>query len=329
MHNAGIPAMAASRNPDMDPETEAAGSVESARSNRLRRLAAISSIALAGTLVGSKLVAELLTGSVAVLSTLLDSIADLAASLITMICVTHSIRPPTRSFRYGQGKAEPLSALGQSAFIGASGIFILVDASGRFIDPQPIERVGVGIGVMILALVLTAAVVLFQRRVVKLTGSPAIEADSLNFTGDLVSGISVLAALALVEWTHLLWIDPLVATGVAVFLLRNASVIGCDAISMLLDRELPPEERDRIFRIVRGQPQVKDLHDVRTRRAGTRRFIELHLEIDGTLSLADAHVIAHRVEAAILAAFPDADVLIHQEPAGLKDARLDHRLAIG
>ncbi|NBC33769.1 MAG: cation diffusion facilitator family transporter [Alphaproteobacteria bacterium] len=323
--------MTASQTPQTTPATEAEATAggDSARSNRLRRLAAISSITLAATLVGSKLVAELLTGSVAVLSTLLDSIADLAASMITMICVSRSIRPPTRSFRYGQGKAEPLSALGQSAFIGASGIFILVDAGGRFIDPQPIERAGIGIGVMILALVLTAAVVLFQRHVVKVTDSPAIEADSLNFTGDLVTGVSVLAALVLVELTHVLWLDPLVATGVALFLLRNAAMIGRDAVGMLLDRELPAEERERIFEIVRGQPQVKDLHDVRSRRAGTHRFIELHLEIDGQLSLSEAHTIAHRVEAALLSDFPDADVLIHQEPAGLKDARLDNRLAVG
>lgn len=321
--------MEASRHATKDAEAEASASVESDQLNRLRRLAAISSITLATTLVAAKLMAELLTGSVAVLSTLLDSIADLAASLVTMVCVSRSIRPPTRSFRYGQGKAEPLSALGQSAFIGASGIFIIVDASGRFIDPQPIERAGIGIGVMILALVLTAAVVLFQRRVVRLTGSPAIEADSLNFTGDLVTGVSVLAALIIVELTHVLWLDPVVAIGVALYLLRNAAVIGRGAVIMLLDHELPPEEREQIFAIVRKQAQVRDLHDVRTRRAGTHRFIELHLEVDGALSLSEAHSIAHRVEAALLSAFPDADILIHQEPAGLKDARLDHRVAVG
>jgi len=296
------------------------------RSIRLRRMAAAGSMGLAGTLVVAKLFAALATDSVAVLSTLLDSAADLAASVITVLCVSQSVRPPSRTFRYGRGKAEPLSALGQAAFIGGSGLFIVVEAVIRLNEPQPLDATHVGIAVMVLALVLTGALVAFQRRVVRLTGSPAIEADSMNYLGDLVTGTSVLLTLVAVNATGVLWLDPLVGLAVAGYLLRNAVGIGRGAVAMLLDRELPREDRSHIKGIVLSHDDVKGMHDLRTRSAGTHVFIELHLEIDGTLSLNTAHGIADRVEAALREAFPLAEIIIHQEPAGLNDERLDDRL---
>ncbi len=299
------------------------------RSIRLRRLAAAGSFGLAGTLVVAKLFAVLATESVAVLSTLLDSAADLAAALITVLCVRMSVQPPDRAFRFGRGKAEPLSALGQSAFIGGSGLFIVIEAVLRLIQPQPLGATHIGIAVMVLALVLTGALVAFQRRVVRLTGSPAIEADSMNYLGDLVTGTSVLLTLVLINMTGALWLDPVVGLAVAAYLLRNAVAIGRGAIGMLLDRELPPAERERIKDIVLARSDVEGMHDLRTRSAGTHIFIELHLEIDGALSLDTAHEIADSVEAALREAFPTAEIIIHQEPAGLNDERLDDRLVHG
>jgi ferrous-iron efflux pump FieF len=296
------------------------------RSIRLRRLAAAGSMGLAGTLVVAKLFAAFATDSVAVLSTLLDSAADLAASVITVLCISQSVRPPSRTFRFGRGKAEPLSALGQSAFIGGSGLFIVFEAVMRLIEPQPLDDTYVGIAVMLLALVLTGALVVFQRRVVRLTGSPAIEADSMNYLGDLVTGTSVLLTLVVVSATGVLWLDPLVGLAVAAYLLRNAVYISRDAVAMLLDRELPIEDRRHIKDIVLSHTEVRGMHDLRTRSAGTHIFIELHLEIDGALSLEAAHGIADRVESALREAFPSAEIIIHQEPAGLNDERLDDRL---
>jgi ferrous-iron efflux pump FieF len=296
------------------------------RSIRLRRLAAAGSISLAAVLVVAKLAAALITDSVAVLSTLLDSMADLAAASITVICVRQSVRPPSHAFRFGRGKAEPLSALGQAAFIAGSGLFIIIEAITRLLDPQPLAATEVGMAVMVLALVLTGSLVAFQRYVVRETESPAIAADSLNYMGDLVTGMSVLVTLVVVEQTGVVWLDPLVGLAVALYLLRNAASIGHGAVDMLLDRELPTEERRQIKRIVLDNQDVQGLHDLRTRSAGARRFIELHLEIDGGLSLKQSHEITDRIEAALMEEFPSAEVIIHQEPAGLKDRRLDDRL---
>lgn len=296
------------------------------RSIRLRRLAAIGSISLAAVLVVAKLAAALITDSVAVLSTLLDSMADLAAASITVICVRQSVRPPSHAFRFGRGKAEPLSALGQAAFIAGSALFIIIEAITRLLDPQPLAATEVGMAVMVLALVLTGSLVVFQRYVVRETESPAIAADSLNYIGDLVTGLSVLITLIVVEQTGIVWLDPVVGLAVALYLLRNASSIGHGAVDMLLDRELPTEERRQIKRIILDNQDVRGLHDLRTRSAGARRFIELHLEIDGGLSLKQSHEITDRIEAALMEEFPSAEVIIHQEPAGLKDRRLDDRL---
>ena len=296
------------------------------RSIRLRRQAATGSICLAGFLVVAKLVAALITDSVAVLSTLLDSLADLAAATITVLCVRQSVRPPSHSFRFGRSKAEPLSALGQAAFIAGSGLFIIIEAASRLVDPQPLQATEVGAAVMVLALVLTGMLVAFQRYVVRETESPAIAADSLNYTGDLVTGLTVLTTLVVVEYTGLTWLDPVAGLGVALYLLRNAFGIGRDAVNMLMDQELPAEERQRVGQIVLADAEVRGMHDLRTRSAGTRRFIELHLEIDGRLSLERAHEITDRIEAALMRAFPSAEVIIHQEPAGLQDRRLDDRL---
>ena len=317
--------------PGVEPQTVQPSNADSAdvqeqRSIRLRRQAAAASICLAGILVIAKLVAALITDSVAVLSTLLDSLADLAAATITMLCVRQSVRPPSRSFRFGRSKAEPLSALGQAAFIAGSGLFIIIEAVTRLIDPQPLQATEIGIAVMLLSLLLTGTLVIFQRHVVRETASPAIAADSLNYTGDLVTGLSVLVALVLVGQTGWTWLDPLAGLGVALYLLGNAVAIGRQAIDMLLDRELPAEQRQQIRKIVMADEDARGLHDLRTRNAGTRCFIELHLEIDGRLSLEQAHVITDRIEARIMTAFPAAEVLIHQEPAGLKDQRLDDRL---
>jgi ferrous-iron efflux pump FieF len=320
------PGRGATDAPEDEIGTETPQDPAERRSIRLRRQAAAGSISLAAVLVVAKLAAALITDSVAVLSTLLDSMADLAAAAITVLCVRQSVRPPSHAFRFGRGKAEPLSALGQAAFIAGSGLFIIIEAVTRLLDPQPLAATEVGMAVMVLALVLTGALVAFQRYVVRETESPAIAADSLNYTGDLVTGLSVLVTLMLVERTGLIWLDPAVGLAVALYLLRNAAGIGRGAVDMLLDRELPVEERRQIKRIVMDNAEVEGMHDLRTRSAGARRFIELHLEIDGGLSLQASHDITDRIEAALVEEFPSAEVIIHQEPAGLKDRRLDDRL---
>lgn len=308
----------------MTAEVETGG--DQARRDRLLRLATAVSVSVASTLVVLKLAAWLVTGSAAILSSLLDSMVDVAASGILLISVRHALRPPDRSHRFGHGKAEPLGAIAQAAFVGGSALLLIFESAGRFITPEPVAEVPLGIAVMTISLVATVLLVVFQRSVARRTESTAIAADRLNYVGDTATSVVVLAVLVIGQRPGWLWLDPAAAIGVALWLLVSAARIARRAVDHLMDRELPREDRDRIAAIVRADPEVAGLHDMRTRSAGGTRFIELHVEMDGGLTLWQAHTVCDRLEAALSDAFPDAEVILHQEPAGLDDDRLDHRI---
>jgi ferrous-iron efflux pump FieF len=169
--------------------------------------------------------------------------------------------------------------------------------------------------------VLTLGLVLYQRFVVRRTGSLAINADSLHYSVDLLTNMSVIVALMLSIQFGWLWADPLIAIAIGVFILHSAWKILRQSLNLLMDRELPDEERERIRRIVRSHPEVIDIHDLRTRSSGTHVFIQFHLEMDGNLTLIDAHMIADQVMSEVERAFPDAEVLIHEDPHGIKERR--------
>lgn len=293
---------------------------------RLRHRATLASVAVAMTLIATKLGAYLLTGSVSILSSLVDSCTDLMASLVTLYGVRHAMKPADPSHRYGHGKAEPLAALAQAAFVAGSAAFLSVEAVRRFTAPQPVEAGMVGVGVMVLSIVLTAALIAFQRHVVNRTGSIAIGADRLHYSGDLLMNSAVIIALLLSVWTGLPAVDPLFALGIAAFLVHGAFGIAKEALNVLMDCELPEEERQRITAAVLEHRPVRGMHDLRTRSTGTGIFIELHLELDPALPLVQAHEITDAVERDLLIRFHPAEVLIHQEPAGLRDERLDERI---
>lgn len=294
---------------------------------RLRRLASTASLAVAVLLAGLKLVAALLTGSVAILSSLVDSVADIGASAITFFSVRVAQQPPDRRHRYGHGKAESLSALAQAALVGGSALFVLVEALRRLIEPEPLRAGLWGLATMAFALLATLLLVLFQGRVVRLTGSQAIAADRLHYQSDFLSGAAVVGSLVLSDRLGLWWVDPLFGVGIALYLLRSAWRIGREAVHVLMDHELPAADRARIEAVVTGHPMVESLHDLRTREAGGTSFIEFHIEIDGEMSVRAAHRVTDTLEEKLARAFPDSEIIIHQEPAGLDDVRLDHRIA--
>jgi ferrous-iron efflux pump FieF len=283
------------------------------------RLATYASVSTAGTLIVVKLAAWIYTDSISLLSTLLDSLLDAAASVVNLIAVRHALMPADREHRFGHGKAEPLAALGQSAFIAGSAIFLTIEAGQRLYAPQAVQHADTGIAVMIFAIVLTFALTRFQAYVVRKTGSVAIKADSLHYVGDLlVNGAVILALLAVSEfgWVHA---DPLFGLGIAAYILYNAWKIAVGALDMLMDRELPEEERRRITEIALAHAEVIDLHDLRTRTSGRQTFIQLHLEMDGNMPLHAAHDVADAVEAELLRAYPEAEVIIHEDPHGLEE----------
>ncbi len=297
-----------------------------ADTDRLRRRATYASVAVAIILIAAKLTVYLLDNSVAVLSSLLDSTVDLLASVVTMFGVASALRPPDVKHRYGYGKAEPLAALTQAAFIIGSSVLLGYESLRRLLNPEPPPNPTYGYAVMGLALLLTFGLVLFQNYVVRRTGSIAISADNLHYRGDLWINLAVIAALALGSWTGNGIFDPLFALIIALFLIGGAGRIARQALFVLLDRELPERDRDYIRTVVSAHPQVRGLHDLRTRSDGGKCFIEFHLELDGNLTLTAAHDIADALEQSLRAHFQQAEILIHQEPAGLDDERLDKRL---
>jgi ferrous-iron efflux pump FieF len=294
---------------------------------RLQRFAAASSLSLATLLAVLKLLAAVATGSLAVLSSLIDSLADIVASAITFIAVQISQQPPDRGHRFGHGKAESLSAMAQAALVAGSAIFVLIDAARRLGDPRAVESTGLGIAVMSFAIVATLLLVWLQRRVVRLTGSQAINADSVHYRADLLTNLTIIASLVVTQRLGWLWLDPVMGAAVASYLGWHAYGIGREAVKVLMDHELPAGTRQRIEKIVSAHPEVRGLHDLRTREAGATQFIEFHIELDGAMSVAAAHQVTDAIEAELFAAFPTAEVILHQEPAGVDDARLDHRIA--
>lgn len=292
----------------------------------LKNLAAMASIGTSAALSLLKAVAFILTGSLSILSSMIDSLADVISSLVTYIAVKISDKPLTDKHRYGYGKAESLSALVQAAFIIGSAGFILYDAIDRFIHPVPVEQTTVGIAIMVISLVLTFALIAFQKYVVRKTNSLAIAADSLHYRVDILSNLSVIFSLFLVRLWQWQWADIVMAILIAIYLLINALLLAYKALGEITDAELDSAIRQKIITIICAVPGVKGYHDFRSRISGARMFVEVHLEMDGALSLNETHEIADTAEKNIIAAFPQAQVIIHQDPYGLAEQRLDHQI---
>lgn len=293
-------------------------------SARLMRAAGLASVAVALLLIAIKLYAYLATNSVSMLSSLFDSALDLGASLVNLLAIRTAVTPADAEHRFGHGKAEPLAGLVQVAFILGSSLLLLFEVGQHFLQHQVVEQEGVGVVVMLVSTGLTFALVMFQRRVVRETESMAVQADSTHYFSDFLANIAVILSLILSSLLGWWWIDPFFGLLVALFIAYSALSIGRDALDMLMDREMDEGERDRIKLIVRAHPEAIDLHDLRTRIAGQDRFIQFHLDLRPDISLQDAHRISDAVEAKLLAAFPGAEIIIHQDPLGAED-RQDRR----
>lgn len=284
------------------------------KSQGLARQATYASVAVATLLIACKVGAWSHTGSVAILASLVDSLLDAFASVVTLVAVRKASAPATREYRFGLGKAEPLAALTQAAFIAGSAVLLTLQAGERLFNPQPIQASEVGIAVMVVSIVATLALVGFQAYVIRQSSSVAIKADSLHYKGDLLANIAVIGALVLTDFLGIPLIDPLFGLAIAAYILWTARSVAMEALDMLLDRELPQEERDRIKDIALSYPEVLNMHDLRTRRAGPYRFIQIHLEFNGRLSLNHSHAVAEAVEMQIMQEFPGSEVIAHQDP---------------
>jgi ferrous-iron efflux pump FieF len=303
--------------------TDAAIPLPPAERGALMRRATYASVAVASILIVAKTIAWGVTDSVSVLSSLLDSLLDAAASVVNLIAVRHALSPADAEHRFGHGKAEALAGLAQAAFIGGSALLLLSEAVHRLWTPVPIENGEVGLAVMALSMALTYVLVRYQRYVVERTGSLAVGADRLHYASDFLLNGGVAASLIASMVFRIDILDPLSGLGIGAFILWGSWKIGRDALDHLMDRELPEETRTRIVAIARANPTILDVHDLRTRAVGPNISVQMHLEIDGNLTLNQAHAAADAVEEAVMSAFPGADVIVHMDPAGIVEARRD------
>jgi ferrous-iron efflux pump FieF len=286
--------------------------------SRVMRNAALASVSVSLFLVAIKTAAYFASNSVAMLASLADSALDLFTSGLNMWAIHSALSPADAEHRFGHGKAEPLAGLAQGAFIAGSAVFVVAEGLQRLMAPQPIDQPLSALIVMFVAIASAIGLILYERHVVARTGSVAVTADATHYFGDLVSNIGVVVAIVLSSRLGWTLADPIIALVVAAVMVASAWHVFCASFDQLMDRELPDIERDRIVEIVKANPEVLALHDLKTRQAGGSLFIQIHLELDAGMSLAKAHTISDRVENALMAAFPNAEVIIHQDPAGLE-----------
>ncbi|QJP97728.1 MULTISPECIES: cation diffusion facilitator family transporter [Pseudomonas] len=280
---------------------------------RLLRLATRASVAVACTLIIAKAIAWWLSGSVSMLAGLTDSALDGVTSLLNLLAVHYALRPADNDHRYGHGKAESLAGMAQALFIGGSATLIAFQAYERIQQPEPLGAPWISIGVIVFSLVLTAALLMLQHRVIKQTGSNAVRADSLHYRSDMLLNGSILIALILAGLGfHQL--DAWFGLGIAVYILWSAIQIARESFSVLMDEELPTDVSQHMLELACGVPGVLGAHDLRTRISGNHWFVQLHLELPGELTLSVAHGISDQAADAIHAAYPRAEVLVHADP---------------
>lgn len=278
------------------------------------------SVATALILMALKAWAWIASGSVAMLSSLADSGLDGIASLFTLLAVTYAAQPPDNEHRHGHGKAEAFAAMMQALLVGVSATLVALEAIDRFRNPQPIAQSGLAIGVMVISIALTLALIWAQTRAIRQTGSVATHGDRAHYAADLAANFAVIAGIGAATLLGLRWADPVVGLGVALWLAWSALDVARGGLDQLLDRELPDEARDRIRELALSAGGLLDIHGLRTRAAGPYVHVQFHADLPPHLNLVEAHQLMVAAEKAILSEFPAADVLIHPDPRGEAEA---------
>lgn len=284
---------------------------------RLNLSAGIASVAVAATLVALKLWALGETGALSIAASLADSALDLMVSLGAMAAILYAAKPADEDHAFGHTSAEDLASLAQAVFILMSAGVIAWAAVARLLNPVPMQLAseGAGIVVMVLSVALTLGLVLWQGRVARRTGNRVVAADRLHYLGDLLPNIGAIASLWASAAFGLSSIDSVVALGAAAMLAVGALQIGKGAWDALMDRRADPAVIEGIAAIARDWPGVRGFHDLKTRTAGSRIFVNIHIELDGDQSLREAHAIGAALRRAILDAYPQADVIVHKDVA--------------
>lgn len=286
---------------------------------RLNRSAAFASISVAALLVAIKAWAAWSTGSTAMLGSLADTALDLVASLVTLAGVWVAAQPDDEKHRFGHGKAEALSAVFQVTLIAISALSLGARAVEQLVAGARTEAAGEGITVSLAAIIATLALLAWQRHVIRRTGSLAISTDHVHYQSDLLLNLAVIAALAFDQYLGFAGADPLFGLGIALWLGWGAWGASQRAIDQLMDKEWPQEKRDRFVAVLARHPDLKGVHDLRTRTAGNRDFVQFHVWVDPNMTVRAAHRVMDDIEARLHKEFPEVEILIHPDPEGLID----------
>nr|WP_193329811.1 cation diffusion facilitator family transporter [[Mannheimia] succiniciproducens] len=282
----------------------------------LVKRASLLAVFTAVTLIVVKAFAWWQTGSVSMLASITDSTLDLLASFMSLLILRFALMPADHNHSFGHGKAESLASLAQGAFIIGSALLLLLHAFQRLGEPKVIQQTGLGITVTMFSILLTFILVAYQNKVIKLTDSPAIKADQLHYQTDLLMNAAIMLSLLLGS-LDFIWADAVFAILIAVYILVNGGKMCFDAVQLLLDLALPEQEIEQIERLIREDPNIIGFHDLRTRRAGEVRFIQMHLELSDDLSFVQAHAITDSLETRLKQAFPRVEIVIHHEPTSV------------
>jgi ferrous-iron efflux pump FieF len=286
---------------------------------RLTTRAALASIAMATALIALKTYASIETGSMAMLGSLADSGLDLVASFILLLGVRIAAAPADYDHRFGHGKAEALASLIQVILITISALFIGFRGVQRLLTGAQTAEAELGIGVSVIAMLLTVALISYQRHVVRRTGSLAIGTDRLHYSSDLLLNGSVIVALGLDQYAGLTGADAVFGLLIALWLLWGAWSASSSALDQLMDREWPDELRERFLAAAKEYPELAGLHDLRTRSSGTHHFAQFHVWVPAEWTVQEAHDRLDAVEEELQQRFPGTEILIHVDPEGQTD----------
>lgn len=285
----------------------------------LNRSAALASIAVAAGLVALKAWAAWSTGSTAMLGSLADTALDLVASMATLIGVWIAAQPDDAHHRFGHGKAEALAAMFQVVLISISAIGLAVRAAEELSGGARVTGANEGIAVSLIAMAATLALLAWQRHVIKRTGSLAIATDHVHYQSDLLLNLAVIAALALDRFAGIAGADPAFGLIIAAWLGWGAWQASSRAIEQLMDREWAEDKKARFIEVLGRHPELRGVHDLRTRTSGNRDFVQFHVWVDPAMSVFDAHRVMDEIEDKLHSEFPGVEILIHPDPEGLID----------
>ena len=282
--------------------------------NKLMKTASHASMATATLLIILKLITFLITGSMAILSSLFDSIQDAMTSTVNLIAIRHATEPADKEHSFGHGKAHALGGVSQAFIIAIASLFLLKESIHRLFEPQEITQISLGIGITVFALVITFVLIRFQKYVIRKTGSLSIKADMAHYTGDILMNVGVVVSMILSYYLGWTCVDALFGIGVAVYLLVVVYQIMIESFKMLMDTEMPNSFRKKITDIALSFPHVVEIHDLKTRQSGDCIFIQFCIHMNKDLTLEQAHDITDDIEHAIINKIPEAQVIIHSEP---------------